>query len=381
MHLLIRRNFFWIAALVAVSVTHVIAQSTGAGPSSGVIRDSEGNLYGTTSAGGTDGDGVVYKLTPAGEETVLYSFKGQPDGTGPQGVIEDSANNFYGTTTKGGAYNGGTVFELSSTGIETVLYSFAASGTGAVGPDSGVIQDSDGNLYGETYEGGTYTQGTVYKLSPSGTLTILYSFKGGANGDGGAPGGGLIRDSEGNLYGTAGAGPKGFGIVFEISPTGTETIIYSFKGGTTDGVSPTGGVVRDSEGNLYGTTSLGGTKNYGTVFKISATGSELLLYCFTTLKDGDHPEGGVILDSKGNMYGTTEFGGPDTDGNVFRISPAGKEKVLFTFTGLDGEFPIAPLLRDSEGNLYGTTEIGGPSNDGVVFELSTKDVETILCTF
>jgi uncharacterized repeat protein (TIGR03803 family) len=372
-------RFFWIATLFAVFATYLIAQASGAGPSSGVIRDSEGNLYGTTGAGGAHGYGTLFKLSPTGSETVLYSFKGGTDGSGPVGVIEDSAGNFYGTTAKGGTYNDGTVFEFSATGSETVLHSFHGGTDDGDLPNGGLVQDSEGNLYGTTYEGGIDDEGTVFKVSATGSETVLHSFKKGDN-DGIAPEAGVIRDSKGNLYGTTyGGGAHGYGAVFKVSPTGTETVLYSFKGGT-DGVAPYAGVIRDSAGNLYGTTRYGGAKGYGAVFKLSPTGPETMLHSFETITDGVYPIAGVIRDSEGNLYGTTPYGGSKVQGNVFKLSPSGSETVLFSFSGKDGETPEASLIRDSEGNLYGTTLQGGVGA-GNVFKLSPTDVETVLFSF
>jgi uncharacterized repeat protein (TIGR03803 family) len=234
-------------------------------PSSGVIRDSTGNLYGT-AAGGSGGYGVIYKLDTTGHETVLYSFTGKTDGGSPNGVIRDSAGNLYGTASFGGSMVAGVVYKVDAAGQETVLYNFSGGADGGV-PLAGVIRDSAGNFYGTATSGGSAGWGVVYKVDPTGNETVLYSFQDAA--DGGYPyNAGVIRDSAGNLYGTTASGGSGFsGVVYELDPAGNETVLYSFAGGS-DGGFPRSGVIRDSAGNLYGTAQDGGTKLSGVVFRI-----------------------------------------------------------------------------------------------------------------
>jgi uncharacterized repeat protein (TIGR03803 family) len=353
----------------------------------GVIRDTEGNLYGTTYRGGTSNQGVVFKLSPTGKETVLYNFTGDADGGEPLGgVIRDANGNLYGTTSRGGNLkcpfgNGpgcGTVFKLDPTGKETVLYIFEAR-TGSV-PIAGVIQDAQGNLYGTTSQGGAHGAGVVFKLSTIGKETPLHSFAGGT--DGSEPRAGLIRDAEGNLYGTTfmGGDPAcssglGCGTVFKLSRTGKESVLYSFTAGA-DGGYPEAGVIRDADGNLYGTTAdRGGANDDGVVFKLDPTGKETVLHIFTGGTDGAGPAG-VIQDAAGNLYGITETGGGDgNNGNgcgiAFKLDPTGTETILHVFAGQpDGCFAFAPLIQDAKGNLYGTTEGGGVDNFGTVFKLT-----------
>jgi uncharacterized repeat protein (TIGR03803 family) len=281
-----------------------------------VIRDAAGNLYGTTYNGGTTGYGVVYKLDTTGHETVLYSFTGGADGGYPSaGVVGDSAGNLYGTTFSGGTANAGVVFRLDQTGHETVLYSFTGGADGS-GPYAGVIRDSAGNLYGTTYYGGAAVLGVVYKLDTTGHETVLHAFTGVADGSG--PQAGVIRDPAGNLYGTTrSAGTAGGGIVYKLDTTGHETVLYNF----TRGSDPLAGVIRDSSGNLYGTTANGGTANAGVVYKLDPTGHETVLYSFSGGADGSSPYAGVIRDSAGNVYGTTNQGGTKGTGAVFKITP------------------------------------------------------------
>jgi len=368
-----------------------------------LIRDGAGNLYGTTNSGGNDsgcssfgvpGCGVVFSLDGAGSETVLYTFTGGTDGGIPlAGLIRDAKGNLYGTTSSGG--NGilpaGTVFKLDNTGQMTVLHSFCSVANCADGntPYAGVIRHA-GNLYGTTQGGGPSNSGVVFKLDPTGNETVLYTFC--PSGDGGCTDGmspnAVIADKEGNLYGTTtnGGGSSNSGVVFKLDPTGAETVLYSFAGGA-DGATPLAGLIRDEAGNLYGTTEFGGTSGSGTVFKVDPAGNETVLYSFTGGTDGGYPEAGLIRDGKGNLYGTTFFGGlahpPCSSfcGVVFKVDATGVETVLYSFTGgTDGLNPAAGLMLGKSGNLYGTTGYGGDSDPtcqtgigcGVVFKLTRR---------
>jgi uncharacterized repeat protein (TIGR03803 family) len=347
-----------------------------------VIRDSAGNLYGTTSGGGPVGLGAVYKLDTAFQETVLYGFANPADGSNPTaGVIPDSDGNLYGTASAGGTANAGIVYKLDSTGQEVVLYTFCPLPGCADGasPHAGAIRDSAGNLYGTTYGGGTANQGVVYKLDTTGHQTVLYTFMGG---DGGGPQAGVIRDSDGTLYGTTAYGGRdGFGVVYKLDTAGRQTVLHTFTGGA-DGGYPYAGVIRDSAGNLYGTTSSGGSAGLGVVFRLDTSGHEKVLYNFTGGNDGGYPEAGVIRDSEGNLYGTTYRGGKDGFGVVYKLDTAGNETVLYSFTGgANGGYAWAGVIRDSASNLYGTTYGGGADGFGVVYKLDTAGNETVLYSF
>jgi uncharacterized repeat protein (TIGR03803 family) len=213
----------------------------------------------------------------------------------------------------------GVVYKLDTTGHETVLYTFKGGADGGY-PYAGVIRDSAGNLYGTTYGGGTASWGVVYKLDTTGQETVLYSFTGGA--DGGEPMAGVIGDSAGNLYGTTnyGGGTATAGVVYKLDTTGHETALYTFSGGA-DGGWPWAGVIRDSGGNIYGTTFLGGTANEGVVYKLDITGQETVLHSFTGGADGGSPRAGVIRDPAGNLYGTASNGGKRSTGVVFKLTP------------------------------------------------------------
>lgn len=353
----------------------------GGAPWAGVVRDSSGNLYGTTSDGGASGSGVVYEVDTTGHETVLHSFNGSGGDFPNAGVTRDSAGRLYGTTYSGGASGGwGVVYRLSPTGHETVLHAFTDGADGAYPAWAGVVLDSSGSVYGTTSNGGAANAGVVYKVDSSGNETIIANFPGAP--DGSNPYAGLIRDSSGNFYGTASTGgADGWGIVYKLDTSGHETILYTFTGGA-DGGEPRSGVVRDSAGNLYGTTYSGGANGWGTVYKLDSSGTETVLHSFTLGVDGGFPIGGVILDSAGNLYGTTLFGGSSGYGVVFEMDPAGNETELYSFTGgTDGGFSYAGVTRDSAGNLYGTANIGGLSGLGVVFKVDTSETETVLHNF
>jgi uncharacterized repeat protein (TIGR03803 family) len=243
----------------------------GSEPYTGLIEGSDSNFYGTTGANGTSDDGTVFKITPGGTETVLHAFaKTGSDGQIPYaGLIQGSDGNFYGTTYDGGVNGLGTVFKVTSSGVETVLYSFAGGSSDGEHPYAGVIQGSDGNFYGTTYQGGASGYGTVFKLTPSGTETVLYAFVGGIS-DGATPEAGLIQGGDGNFYGnTLQGGASDLGTVFKLTPSGTETVLHAFAGGSSDGANPSANLVQGGDGNLYGSTGAGGPSNDGTFFKVT----------------------------------------------------------------------------------------------------------------
>lgn len=343
----------------------------GQNPQASLIQASDGNFYGTTDAGGATGEGTVFEITPAGVETVLHSFGNSGDGDHPQaGLIQGSDGNFYGTTYDGGANDDGTVFKITPAGMETVLYSFGSSGDGYT-PAGGLIQGSDGNFYGTTSSGGAHSFGTVFKITPGGAETVLYSF--GANGDGDAdePFAGLIQGSDGNFYGTTALGGlTSAGTVFKITPAGAETVLYSFANGkANDGQHPRG-LIQGSDGNFYGTTNAGGANSRGTVFEITPSGTETVLHSFGSGSDGQNPDTGVIQGSDGNFYGTTQNGGANGDGTVFQVTAAGLETVLYSFgSSGDGRGPQAGVIQGSDGNFYGTTYSGGANSYGTVFKI------------
>lgn len=398
------------AAAQTERVLHSFGSNSQAGKvvDSNLIFDSAGNLYGTTADGGTDDVGTVFELTPKPggiwTEVLLHSFASNGrDGQNPiAGLILDSAGNLYGTTSVGGIGGGGIVFELSppvppsARWIEKVLYNFLGYNKDGHLPGASLLFDSAGNLYGTTEEGGDYASGTVFELSPTAdgrwTEVVLHSFDQ-RIGDGYNPKAGLILDSSGNLYGTASqGGTTGGGIVFELTPFAGgawgEAILHTFIGDAEDGAIPEGSLIWDSTGNLYGTTTQGGPFGGGTVYKLvpSPAGgwTETVLYFFYPAfpsTDGNYPVGNLVFDSSGNLYGTTAEGGigdcfhlGPVCGIVYKLTPAEgswTETVLHYFNenGTDGYYPFAGLVPGAGGNLYGTTAYGGPSNAGTVFQI------------
>jgi uncharacterized repeat protein (TIGR03803 family) len=313
----------------------------GANPIGGLVRDALGNLYGTTIVGGAYNSGTVFKLTGR-KETILYSFKGKPDGAYPFGtLLPDASGDLYGTTENGGANGGGTVFKLDPSGNETVLYSFCSNAPQTVtawngaNPEAALIVDAKGNLYGTTPYGGGTNAGTVFKLDANGNETALYSFCPmlGSCVDGAAPKGALVMDARGNLYGATPGGGTGVGpsgTVFKLDAGSNETVLHSFcsEGGCADGGGPVAGLIMDGKGNLYGTAVGGGRYGGGTVFKMSRRGAFSVLHSFTGFPDPVGPIGGLVMDAKGNLYGTTSKGGPGNCtpefgacGAVFKITP------------------------------------------------------------
>ena len=338
----------------------------------------------------------------AGSESVVHSFSGAPaDGANPQAdLVVDASGNLYGTTYVGGSAGAGTVFKLAPNGVgeyaEAVLYSFAGSPADGANPTAGLVMDASGNFYGTTYSGGANGAGTVFKLAPNGSggyvETVLYAFTGGV--DGGQPNGSLVMDSSGNLYGTtSGGGTSGYGTVFELVPNNhTEIVLHAFGGSPSDGAHPLAGLVIDSRGDLYGTTNSGGAvgSGFGTVFRIVAGGTESVLHSFGTGTDGISPIGGLTLDATtGNFYGTANGGGANGAGAVFEIAAGGTESILWSFGGAgsgDGQNPYAGLVMDSSGNFYGTTSNGGSSAQcahgcGTVFKLTPGGAESVLWSF
>jgi len=356
--------------------------SDGANPLSGFLM-YDGNLYGTASTGGSSGLGVVFELTPTGEETVLHEFSGGTDGATPEGhLVRDKKGNFYGTTLAGGASNAGTVFKVTGKGVETVLYSFPASADGA-SPVAGLAIDAAGNLYGTTSSGGAFTNGTVFELSPpiaggAWTEKVLYSF--GTGTDGTDPVAGVTFDAAGNLYGTTSAGGTyGYGTVFELTKSGsswTETILHEFAL-ESDGGVPYSGLVADNKGNFYGATTEGGgggQSGGGTIFELTKVdGSWTFSELYALPGWGISGSYRNLLLSGNKIYSTTHCDGANNAGTVYELSRSGDTWTydsLYVFTGgTDGLFSISNLV-ESKGSLYGVTLLGGANGYGVAFKVT-----------
>jgi len=356
-------------------------------PFAPLVQATDGNFYGTTFEGGTYNAGTVFKVTPSGTLTTLHTFCSQPnctDGYEPfGGLVQATDGNFYGTTEGSGVNVYGTVFRITPSGALTTLHTFEGSPADGAVPSATLVQAADGSLYGTTQGGGANQNciegcGTVFKITSSGTLTTLYSFCSQANcADGGQPLAGLVQATDGSFYGTTTlGGARNDGTVFKITSSGTLTMLHSFCSQTNcaDGNSSDTGLVQGTDGNLYGVAVLGGANNVGTVFKITPTGSLTTLYNF----DGIHgatPQGSLVQATDGNFYATTQAGGANGAGTVYKITPSGTLTTLYSFCSqpkcVDGNLPFAGLVQATDGSLYGTTLGGGVnSGDGTVFSLT-----------
>jgi len=355
-------------------------QLDGVSPWSGLIQGRDGNFYGT--AGGT---GVVhctvFKITPDGSLTPLWQFGSSitnADGHSPlAGLVQGRDGDFYGTTSAGGTNGMGTVFKITSAGTLTSLWQFGSLSNQMDGtsPSAGLIQGNDGSFYGTTFGGQQHNLGTVFRISPDGTFTSLYQFVNFTT-DGDAPNGSLIQGSDGSFYGTTiGGGASGMGTVFKITSAGTLTTIWQFGSlsNNADGKWPQAGLVRGSDGNFYGMAHNGGANGDGTVFKITSAGTLTPLWQFGSLTnnaDGGGPSGALIQGSDGNFYGATEY----RYGSVFRITSAGTLTVLWQFSSVNknagGSGPMAGVVQGSDGNFYGTTSSSGTNDQGTVFMLT-----------
>ena len=369
------------AGVVFTSLYSFSGTNDGANPYAPLVKDSDGNFYGTTvnggianyNPGGSGGYGSVFRISTSGVLTNLYFFTGTNDGANPYApLVQGSDGNFYGTTSGGGTNGGnGTVFQITTNGALTSLHSF--NGNDGADTSAGLVSGGDGNFYGTTAFGGTNNLGTVFQISTNGTLTSLYSFTGGA--DGVYPRVGLVRGSDGNFYGTA-EGHEFFypSAEFKISTNGALTPLYTFDFPWAESPS---GLVQGNDGNFYGTTIYGGNLNlngglgYGTVFKVTANGTLTNFYSFSTFSS----PGGLVQGSDGNFYGTTEYGG-NTNlnggfgyGTVFTVTTNGTLTTLHSFS----TFSIpGGLVQGSDGNFYGTTQLGGTNNAGTIFRLTIQ---------
>ncbi len=359
-------------------------------PFAGITFDPQGRIYGTAAGGGSHQDGVVYRLVREGQAWVLspiYSFQGEPDGAGPYSrVVFGPDGLLYGTTYEGGAENLGTVFSLRPPAtacksvlcpwVETVLYSFTNGADGA-SPEYGDLSfDQDGNIYGTAYEGGRSGNGVVFKLTPSGsgwTESVLWNFTAGS--DGAYPLSGVIFDSAGNLYGTTSyAGGHRLGTVYELSPSQSgwsETTLYSFT--NSDNGSGAGGLIMDAHGDLFGITGSG----VGAAYELTPQDGSWSFTLLQTFSGGGYPPNlaAPTLDSQGNLYGPLPSGG-DGFGEIFKLAPSGNQ---WTYSPLyqsascndgNGCFPIGAVTFDANGNMYGTTEEGGTGYGGTVWEIT-----------
>ncbi len=380
----------------------------GSAPNAGLVQATDGNFYGTTYAGGTSGNcqggcGTVFRITPGGTLTTLHSFDWYHGASPSAALVQGTDGNFYGTTYGGGANQYyGTVFKITPSGTFTSLYSFCSQANCADGsmPYAGLVRASDGNFYGTTLEGGANSGcslgsgscGTVFKITPGGALTTLHNFCAQPGcADGGNPYAGLVQASDGNFYGTTfERGANSYGTIFKITPSGTFTSLYSFCAQTNcaDGQYPYAGLAQAADGNFYGSTSAGGGGAYhqgGTIFKVTPSGTLTTIYNFCSqpnCTDGDSSVARLVQASDGTFYGTTLHGGAycvqnSGCGTVFKITPSGTLTTLHSFDGNDGKGPFAGLLQATDGNFYGAATYGanpactaGLGGCGTVFRLS-----------
>jgi uncharacterized repeat protein (TIGR03803 family) len=403
-----RERTFTICVLCATTAIALPAQTfttlhsfegpDGSWPSAPLAQGRDGNLYGTTLFGGANGFGTVFKIAPGGALKTLYGFcsqNGCPDGEQPWlGLVQTANGDFYGTTGGGGvncAPSGcGTIFRITPSGALTTVYSFCAQNQCADGdaPEAGLVQVPNGDFYGTTSGGGVLGGGTVFKITPSGALTTLHNFCFHCTTDGTSPNG-LARATDGDFYGTTQLGgadgaPSGYGTVFKITPAGTLTMLHSFcsRMDCADGAQPDAGLVQGADGDLYGTTYIGGA-GYGTVFKLTPSGALTTLYTFCSqypCTDGAQPDAGLIQATDGNFYGTTSYDGASGGGTVFKIAPNGTLTTLYSFCSqsgcTDGEYPwLSSLVQATNGDLFGSTRAGGTNDTcrngcGTVFRLS-----------
>jgi uncharacterized repeat protein (TIGR03803 family) len=321
-----------------------------------LILGADGNLYGTTSSGGAHNLGVVFKVTFSGTLTVVHDFAGAPnDGASPfVGLVLASDGNFYGTTAEGGSNGDGAVFQMTPDGTVTLLHSFG--GSDGVEPLAALVQASDGNLYGTTAAGGGMGAGAVFKISTGGTFSLLHSF----NGTDGASPNGLVQGTDGDFYGTTlTGGANGSGTVFQMTPSGAVHTLHSFM--TTDGDFPHAALVQGTDGSFYGTTAGDGTRNFGTVFNITSSGSFTLLHSFN-FDPGSGPYAPLVQATDGNFYGTTA-----TTPTIFKITPHGTLTTLYSFFSQDAPYGGLVQLNgvfygttegggaDNDGSVYSFT--------------------------
>ena len=352
-----------------LTTIHSFLPDSGSEPVGNLVQGSDGNFYGTTQAGGSeDGGGTVFRITPAGVETVLYNFTSS-FGTPAGGLSKDSDGNFYGVTTEGD----GVVFRITAAGVFTILHIFNDGTVPDDGklPEAPPVQGSDGNFYGTTYTGGANNDGTVYRMTLEGAVTILYSFGGN---DGANPSAALVQGKDGNFYGTTFAGgrttaPGGsLGTVFQITPTGGLTMLHTFTADDGGGDLQSA-LIQGNDGYFYGTTAGDGKNGSdGTIFQVASTGGFKILHTFA-VSDGEFPLASLVQGSDGAFYGTASDGGADSNGTVFRITATGDFTVLYSFVGSDGLYSTSGLVQSGDGTFYGLTKLGGDEDTGTFFKL------------
>jgi len=295
------------------------------------------------------------------------------DGDGPISLIQGSSGKFYGATLASGGSDTGTVFSLTGVGTEAAIYAFGASASDASAPEESIIQGSDGNFYGTTLSGGADNQGTIFQLTPGGTVTILHSFAGGKS-DGQIPFASLIQGTDGNFYGTtAQGGASTFGIAFKITAAGVFTLLHSFSDSTTDGGAPYAPFGEGTDGNFYTATAGGGSNNLGAIVKMTPAGEITLVHSFpSAATDGESPTVGLVVGPDGSFYGTTAHGGTDGGGTVYKITPGGTYAQIYSFLNPAGMEPTYGLVEGADGNFYGGADLGGTHGGDTVFKIAVS---------
>jgi uncharacterized repeat protein (TIGR03803 family) len=328
-----------------------------------VAQGRDGNLYSTSPSGGT-GNGSVFKITPGGVLTVLYNFTGVADGGFPNGGLTLGADgNFYGTTSTGAGCCG-TIFKITAKGKLTTLHSFGTSDGG--GPLSPPILGSDGSYYGTTVGSVNAPYGTIYKITSAGKFKLLYTFD---LTHGAYPEAPLVQGTDGNFYGTTingGANP-GDGAVFKVTPSGVLTVLFNFD--NAHGAIPVGPLIQALDGNFYGTTFGGGTSNVGTVFRMTPAGKVTVLHSYDFSPDGGRPNAGLVQGTDGLFYGAAQEGGTVGFGTVYKVDTGGTFNVLYAFDQTTGAYPQVTLMQHTNGSFYSDTINGGSAGHGVFYGL------------
>ena len=369
-------TIFKMTTTGTLTVLHSLSSAAdGANCYGSLVKGTDNNFYGTTNGGGTSGQGTIFKITPAGVYTVLRQMNSSTDGGHSQSdLIQATDGNFYSMAQSGGTNNLGTIFKISSTGTFTLLRSLAS--VDGSGPYGSLLQGTDGNFYGMTSGGGANSGGTVFKITPTGTLTVLHSLL--STADGSSPRGSLAKGTDGNYYGmTYIGGSNFFGTLFKTTPTGTFTVLSQFNGAA-QGNAPYETLLKGNDSAYYGTASSGGVYNYGTIFKICG-GTVSILHSFNRTIDGAAPKGSLILATDNNFYGTTSDGGTASSGTIFKITAGGVYTVLkHLSSAVDGSIPLGSLVQATDGNFYGMTSAGGTGGAGTIFKLTTAGVYSVL---
>lgn len=354
----------------------------GKNPNGDLMQDADGNFYGMTSTGGTYGyPGTIFKMTPAGEMTILKQLNGDSEGSYPQGeLVKGPDGNFYGMTRNDGVNNYGTIFKITPSGAYTVLKSFSYSTEGA-NPYGHLVLGKDGNFYGITYGGGANGVGTIFKITPGGNFSVLRSMN--KTTDGGNSYGSLTEGSDGNLYGiTYYGGTYGYGTIFKIAKSGGSTFKVLRHLNTADGIYSQGDLIQAKDGNFYGMCYGGGANGNGTIFKITPDGKYTVLKSFSSPKDGSFPYGNLMQNSDGSFYGMTRSGGANNAGTIFKLTTSNAFSVIHSFVAAtEGSTANGSLVRGQDGNLYGMTHDAGPFGSGTVFKVTTGGKLTVLAAF